>query len=67
MRLDEAVEFFGGKSALARAIGISETALYRWGSEIPKSRRQSVRLAMRARADDLEREAVLLRKAAMDQ
>jgi len=66
MRLDEAVEIFGSKSALAKAIGISESAIYRWGEEIPRGRRQSVRLAMRAMAEDLEAEAVRLRSAAKE-
>ena len=66
MRLDDAVESFGSKTALAKAIGISESAIYRWGSEVPKGRRTSVRLAMRAKAEDLEAEAVRLRSAAKE-
>lgn len=66
MRLDETVEFFGSKTALAKAIGISESAIYRWGNEVPKGRRQSIRLAMRGKAEDLEAEAVRLRRAAKE-
>lgn len=66
MRLDDIVEFFGSKTALAKAIGVSESAIYRWGSEVPRGRRTSVRLAMRGRAEDLEAEAVRLRLAARE-
>lgn len=61
MKLDDAVEIFGSKDAVAKAIGISPSAVYQWGADIPKSRRQSVRLAMRERADQLEKQAERLR------
>ena len=61
MKLDDAVEIFGSKDAVAKAIGISPGAVYQWGSDIPKSRRQSVRLAMRERANELEKQAARLR------
>ncbi len=64
MRTDDAVEIFGNKAALAEAIGVSASAVYQWGAEVPKSRRQSVRLAMRAKADQMEKEAGQLRKDA---
>ena len=61
MKLDDAVEIFGSKDAVAKAIGISPSAVYQWGSDIPKSRRQSVRLAMREKANELEKQAARLR------
>ena len=64
MRTDDAVDIFGTKDALAKAIGISPSAVYQWGDEVPMSRRQSVRLAMRARAEEMEREAKELRSMA---
>lgn len=67
MRTEEAVEVFGTKDALAKAIGISPSAVYQWGDVVPASRRGSVRLAMRARAEDMEREAKRLRQAAMEE
>lgn len=61
MRTEEAVEIFGTKNALAEAIGISPSAVYQWGDDIPVSRIKSVQLAIQAKADDLEREAKSLR------
>lgn len=61
MRTEDAVEIFGNKIALAEAIGISASAVYQWGSEIPMSRRQSVRMAIKERAEQLEQEAADLR------
>jgi DNA-binding transcriptional regulator YdaS (Cro superfamily) len=66
MRTDEAVEVFGSKNALAEAIGISPSAVYQWGSEVPMSRRQSVRLAMRVKAEEMERDAKTLRLMAQE-
>jgi DNA-binding transcriptional regulator YdaS (Cro superfamily) len=64
MRTDETIEFFGDQTELAKAIGITPQAICQWGAEVPKSRRTSVRLAMKARADQLEQDAKKLRKAA---
>lgn len=63
MRTDEAVEIFGTQKALAAAIGISPSAVYQWGEFVPKSRQQSVRLAMRAKAEQMEADAAKLRAA----
>jgi DNA-binding transcriptional regulator YdaS (Cro superfamily) len=67
MRVDEAVEFFGSQKALAEAIGISPSAVYQWGETIPPSRRQSVRMAMKERAEQLEQEAIILRAKAKEE
>lgn len=67
MRTEDAVEIFGTQKALAAAIGISPSAVYQWGDIIPISRRKSVRLAMQARATQLEKEAASLRVSAMEE
>lgn len=64
MRTQEAADFFGGKTNLARAIGISPAAVGNWGDEVPASREKSIRMAMRERAGELEREASALRERA---
>lgn len=66
MRTQEAVQAFGNKNALAEAIGISPSAVYQWGDEVPASRIKSVRLALEARAHQLEAEAVKLRDQAKE-
>lgn len=67
MRTDETIEFFGGSVRnLAEAIGISQSAINQWGDTVPMSRRTSVRLAMKDRAEQLEQEAKRLRKAAKE-
>lgn len=66
MRTQEAVEIFGSQKALAAAIGISPSAVYQWGDTVPMSRRQSIRLAMRAKAEEMEAEAVRLRASSAE-
>lgn len=41
MRLDKAIEHFGSKAALARAVGVSKQALWKWeknGNRVPLGR-----------------------------
>lgn len=64
MRKDEVIEFFGDQTSLAKAIGITAAAVSQWPDMVPKSRRTSVRLAMRELADKMEAEARRLRRAA---
>lgn len=66
MRTEDAIEVFGTQKALAEAIGISPSAVYQWGDTIPPSRRQSVRLAMKEKAEQLEQEARMLRAKAKE-
>ena len=66
MRVEEVLEYFDTKQHIARAIGISESAVYQWGELVPMSRRQSVRMAMKERANDLELEAKRLRARAAE-
>lgn len=61
MLVSDVLEFFDTKQQIAKAIGISESAVYQWGDEVPRSRRESVRLAMRDREEHLERVAARLR------
>lgn len=66
MLTQEAVQAFGNKNALAEAIGISPSAVYQWGEEVPASRIKSVRLAIQARAAELEEQAQRLRSQAKE-
>ncbi|MCY1497126.1 DNA-binding transcriptional regulator Cro [compost metagenome] len=66
MRTEEAVNFFGDKITLARAIGITPQSVSGWGDDVPSSRVKSVRMAMKERAEQLEAEAKLLRKKAQE-
>lgn len=64
MRTEDAIEVFGTQRALAEAIGISPSAVYQWGDVVPMSRRQSVRMAMQMKAEQMERDAKNLRERA---
>lgn len=66
MRTDEVVKVFGTQKALADAIGVSHSAVYKWGELVPASRVQSVRMAMRERAEQLEADAERLRTASKE-
>lgn len=65
MRTDDVVEIFGSKKKLAKAIGLTPSSVYQWGEEVPASRRQSVRMAMREKAALMEAEAAKLFHAAL--
>lgn len=67
MRTDEAVEFFGSKTVLAAAIGVTPAAVGNWGEMVPSSRVKSVRMAMKERAEMLEAEAKRLRRKAQEE
>lgn len=66
MRKDDVIEYFGDQTKLAKAIGITAAAVSQWPSLVPKSRRTSVRMAMRELADDLEKEAKRIRRASKE-
>lgn len=38
MFTETVIKFFGSKAAVARALGISQVAVTRWGSAIPEKR-----------------------------
>lgn len=67
MRTDETVKYFGDKTTLARAIGITPSAIGNWGELVPMGRRKSVRMAMKERADLLEAQAKEMRKKAKEE
>lgn len=65
MNKTEVLEMFeNSPSKLAKALGITVSAIEKWKDTVPASRRQTVRLAMRARAEELEQEARILRAKA---
>lgn len=64
MRVSDVLEFFDTKQEIAEAIGISDSAVYQWGEEVPKSRRESVRMAMRLKASEMEKAAAKMRATA---
>jgi hypothetical protein len=67
MNKTEVLEMFDNSpSKLAKALGITVSAVEKWGDTVPNSRRQTVRLAMRARAEELEQEARMLRAKAKE-
>lgn len=45
MRTDQAITFFGNKSALSRAIGYSRQAVYHWGEYPPLNAQLRIQLA----------------------
>lgn len=66
MNTKEIIEYFGTVKNLANAIGVTQSAVNQWSLTVPMSRRTSVRLAMKERAEQLEAEAKRLRRAAKE-
>lgn len=52
----EVVEFFGGPTATAKAIGLTTGAVSQWGEEVPSTRVKVVELAMAAEREKRKRE-----------
>ncbi len=50
MKKDDAIEAFGGTTALADAVGITRAAVHAWPDVIPEPRASQVREAIRAKA-----------------
>ena len=50
MKSDEAIERFGSVADLARALGLSVQAIYKWGEEVPPLRAYQIRDILAARA-----------------
>lgn len=44
MTKNEAIQHFGGVSALARALGINRWAIYQWGDRPPEGRQYQLEL-----------------------
>lgn len=42
MKTSEAVEFFGSKTNLAKALKVTKQALNRWGEEVPELRQYQI-------------------------
>lgn len=64
MNTKETLEYFGGPAALSKLIGISVQAVSQWPDTVPLGRRATVRQAMKAHADQLEKQAKAIRRAA---
>jgi len=46
MKTQDVIDYFGSGAAVARAVGISQPAVSKWGEDVPGSRITNVRLAM---------------------
>ena len=47
MKTQEAINFFGGRKQLAVALGITRTASYEWGEEVPELRQFQIEVITR--------------------
>lgn len=65
MNKKDVMALFSSERELAAALGVSHTLVQRWGDAIPLARRESVRKAMRVKADRLDKEAAKLRAASV--
>jgi len=56
MNIQKAIEFFGSKSELSRALGITPQALTYWGDEIPHVRQFQIEVLTKGKlkADKLK-------------
>jgi DNA-binding transcriptional regulator YdaS (Cro superfamily) len=61
MKMEIAVEFFGSKSEIARAIGVKPVTVVSWGDTVPYLRRGQVRAAMKAHKGEFNEEVALER------
>jgi len=61
MKMEIAVDFFGSKAELARAIGVKPVTVVSWGDVVPYLRRGQVRAAMKAHAGDFDEVEALRR------
>ena len=50
MKTQDAIELFGGRKALADALGIWPQAIYKWGEHVPDLRRFQIEEIVRNRA-----------------
>ena len=57
MKTQDAINFFGGRKQLAVALGITRTASYEWGEEVPELRQFQIEVHTRgALLSDYSRE-----------
>lgn len=54
MKMEIAVDFFGSKAELARAIGVKPVTVVSWGDTVPYLRRGQVRAAMKAHKGEFD-------------
>lgn len=64
MKKADAVKPFGTQEALAQALGMSSSSVYKWGENVPPSRIKSIEMAISQRARELEQQAADLRRQA---
>ena len=57
MKKVDVIKLFGSQRAVARALGISEPAVSRWGEEVPPLRVYQLRDLLVARAGELKKES----------
>jgi transcriptional repressor of cell division inhibition gene dicB len=58
MRTDEAIRFFGGKKALADALGVWPQVIYQWGEHPPMARQYELEVKTNGvlKAEKVERD-----------
>jgi len=44
MKTQDAIDYYGGRDALARALGLDRTATYHWGDEVPELRQYQLQV-----------------------
>lgn len=49
MKTKDVLEFFGGARQTAEALGLSASAVYLWGEEVPRTRQAHIELVSKGR------------------
>jgi len=57
MKTKDAVDYFGGHTALAEALGVTRQAIYMWGDDVPELRAYHIEAVMRER-ENSKRKAI---------
>ena len=57
MRTQDAADFFGGKSKLAEALGVSPSAITQWGECVPLVRQYQIQVVSKGKLKAKERSA----------
>lgn len=57
MRTQDAADFFGGKSKLAEALGVSPSAITQWGEYVPLVRQYQIQVVSKGKLKAKERSA----------
>lgn len=53
MKKTDVVKFFGNARAVARAIGMAEVTIYKWGDDVPRHLRARVLAAANAKLAEM--------------